>query len=48
MRFALLALAGLALTACVHTETVRPAPASTTVVTPPPASSTTVVRPGAY
>ena len=41
-----LALALLGLAACVHTETVKPPPASTTVVAPAQhPSSTTVVRP---
>ena len=58
MRYALLALTDLALAACVHSETVRREPASTTVVTPPPERSpavvapapehSTTVRPGAY
>jgi|SwirhisoilCB2_FD_contig_31_30665274_length_429_multi_5_in_0_out_0_1 hypothetical protein len=48
MRYVMLALTGLALAACVHSETVRREPASTTVVTPAPEHTTTVVRPGAY
>jgi hypothetical protein len=43
MRY-LLPLIFLALTGCIHSETVRNPPTSTTYVTPDQSSSTTVVR----
>ena len=45
MRYLLLPLLLLGLAACIHSETVKETPASTTVVTPQPSTSTTVVRP---
>jgi hypothetical protein len=47
MRLFIAAIALMGLSACVHTETVKREPASTTVVTPAPAQqpTTTVVRP---